>query len=441
MTKSLEEAMNSIVAKMDEPHEQDTSQQTSPDAIQDVYVLIVREQEDDAEEHAPVVDSTPAIPTQPAPVTAQQDSFLSVYAFVCFSLALIASTIAFQLYCINNPPVVTITIIPKSQTVTLSGTVQLGRLIRPITIGESQTVPTTGRGHQDAKQASGTVTFYNGLFTQQTVAQGSVYTGQDGVAVITTQYAIIPPGDPSTGYGTATVTAQSLQAGSSGNIQAGDISITINNGLLVRNNQFYNGQDARTYTTVTQHDIYTLSTVLKTTLAQSITGALHGQLKSNEQLQVFPCIPTVTSNHQPGDEAKTVTVSVSQACSAVAYYSEELETKATTFLATQARKKSGAGYSLFGIVRVNVTNATTTHTAPPLVFLSFQASGTWVYALSQPAQERIKHLIAGRTTQEAARLVASLPGVEHVAIRLTGIGDAVRLPKTIEYIHFILIVM
>src|SRR6266487_2798852 len=99
MTKRLDETMNSIVAKMDEPQEQDTSQQTSPDAIQDVYVLIVREQGDGVEEHSPVVDSTPSVPTHPASVTKQHDSFLSAYVFVCCSLLLIFATLAFQLYC------------------------------------------------------------------------------------------------------------------------------------------------------------------------------------------------------------------------------------------------------------------------------------------------------------------------------------------------------
>ena len=82
---------------------------------------------------------------------------------------------------------------------------------------------TTGHGHQDARAATGTVTFYNGLFTQQFVASGTVYTGQDGVAIVTTQDATIPPGSPGTGYGTVTIAAQAVTAGTSGNIQAGDI--------------------------------------------------------------------------------------------------------------------------------------------------------------------------------------------------------------------------
>ena len=181
--------------------------------------------------------------------------------------------------------------------------------------------------------------------------------------------------------------------------------------------------------------------MLKTTLAQSITGALQGQLKPDEQLLKLPCTPTVTSDHPIGAEATQVKVTVSQTCSAVAYSSQELATKATAFLATQALHKTGTGYSLFGTVHVTVKQATVTNTAHPLVFLSFHAQGTWIYGISHTAQEQIKHLIAGKTTQEARTLLASLPGVEHAAIRLSGFGDDTRLLKNTGYIHVTIFVV
>ena len=61
---------------------------------------------------------------------------------------------------------------------------------------ESLTVPATGLGHQDAAQASGLLTFYNGLSTEQTVAAGTVLTGNDGVQVVTDTSIAIPPASP-----------------------------------------------------------------------------------------------------------------------------------------------------------------------------------------------------------------------------------------------------
>jgi len=436
MTNNLEDELQRIVESMDNQESQRQTQQeqdntqTPQEEIQDIYVLIVREQEEDQSQ---IVDSTP--------VTPPTVSFLPAYAMCSLYMLLILSTFAFQCYSIFNPPIATITIIPKSQQVALNGTLQLGRVLHPITISQSQTVPTTGKGHQDAKAATGTVTFYNGLFTQQFVASGTVYTGNDGVEIVTDQDATIPEGNPSSGYGTATVTAQAGEAGSTGNIQAGDVSITINNGLLVRNTQFHHGQDARTYPTVTQKDIHSISTVLTTFLTQSMQGALQGQVQPPELLYILPCSPTITSDHVIGQEARQVNVTVSQTCSAVAYNSQDLATKATAFLATQAQQKTGAGYSLFGTVHVWVKQASVTSTPHPLVFLSFHASGTWVYGLTHTAQEQIKHLIAGKTTQQAIRLLASLPGVEQVSIRFQGFGDAIRLPKNTGYMHLTIFVV
>ena len=428
MTNNLEDEIREVLAGMGNQDNQE--QQTPQDEVQDIYVLIVREQEE-VTENPQVVDS--------APVKYKPD--FMAFLPVCVFLLLLCSSLLFQLYCIMNPPLATLIIIPKSQTVTLSGTLQLGRVLHPITISQSQTTATTGKGHQSAKAATGTVTFYNGLFTQQFVASGTVYTGNDGVEIVTTQDATIPEGNPSSGYGTATVTAQAVEAGRKGNIQAGDVSITINNGLLVRNNQFHNGQDERTYTTVTQNDIHSISTMLTTSLTQSMQGALQGQLTPNEQLSILPCTPQVTSDHPIGAETIQVKVTVSQTCSAVAYNQTELIAKAAAFLATQARQKAGAGYSLFGNVQASVREASVTSTTHPLAFLSFHASGTWVYGLTHTAQEQIKHLIAGKHTQEARHLLASLPGVEQVSIRLTGFGDDTRLPKQSKDIHFAIIVM
>jgi Baseplate J-like protein len=445
---NYKDEIRAMLAKMDKQENQGSQDNTQPppaDDIQDVYMVIVREHEDVAEEQAQIVDSTP--PTAPetkpphalATISAQPDAFLSAYIFVGFSLFFILATLTFQLYSMFNPPIATVTIVPKSQPVTLTGTLQLGRLLPPMTLSQSQTTTTTGHGHQDARAATGTVTFYNGLFTQQTVAQGSVYTGQDGVEVITTQSAMIPPGDPSTGYGTATVTAQALQAGRKGNIQAGDVSITINNGLLVRNNQFYQGQDERNFSTVRQQDMNKVSTPLKISVAQSIKGALTVQAKQDEKIVPLPCSPTVTSDHQVGQEATQVKVTVSETCSAAAYEPLALATRATQLLTTQALKKLGSGYRLLGNMQLAVKQATITNATPHLVFLSFQARGTWVYGLAAKAQDQIKQAIAGKTKEQAAKIISAMPGIARGSISLTGFTDETRLPKNSQLIQVVVL--
>jgi len=440
---SYKDEIRQVLAKMDneDQQSQDTNPQTSQDAVQDIYVLIVREHEEVEEDQSNVIDS------EPPPATSQVDSDTAIpkqQPFECVTLCIVLlccipmlASIIFQVYLLQNPPIATVTIIPKSQQVSLAGTLQLGRLLQPITISQSQTVATTGRGHQDAKNATGTVTFFNGLFTQQFIASGTVYTGQDGVEIVTTQDATIPPGNPGSGYGTLTVTAQALLAGSKGNIQAGDIDIAINNGLLVRNSQFYNGQDERNYQTVAKADITNVAITLKSSLDVSMQGALAVQTKQNEALLHPLCSETVSPNHHVGDEANQVTVTVSKTCSAVAYDNHVLATKAAQLLTTQALKKLGSGYSVFGEIHLSVKQPTVTQ-HPNLVFLSFQAQGTWIYGISQKAQEHIKELIVGKTKQSAMHVLVSLPGVEQVSISW---GDDTKLPKDSIYINIKLFVM
>ena len=432
--ETIDEQGQKRIAGMAKQNEQELGNPGSEtaDTIHDIYVLIVREREDMGDTTL-VVDSSPVLPQKP--------SFLPAYAICGLYLLCFLATIAFQLYCISNPEIATVTIIPTSQHVVLSGTLQLGRVLSPLTLSQSQTAKTTGTGHQDAKEATGTVTFYNGQQTSQRVTQGTVFTGSDGVSIETTQQATIPPGNPSTGYGTVTIPAQAVDAGSQGNIREGYVNTPIALAVFVKNNQFSGGQNERDFQTVVKRDIDTITSPLTIAVAQGMQGALQSQIKPGEVFKLLPCAPTVTSDHHPGQEAPTVKVTVSQTCSAIAYNSQTLEEKATAFLAERTQQKAGTGYSLFGTVHVSVKQASVTHTPHNLVFVSFQASGTWVYALSQTTQQQIKHLIAGKTTQQALQLVVSLPGVEHAAIRFTGFGDAARLPKNTGYIHLTLIVL
>src|SRR5947209_10727361 len=116
-----------------------------------IHVYFVRERDDPQDQ---VIETTLA--------KSQHPSSLCTTATLFFCLCLPLSSILFQLSLAFSPPIATVTIIPDAQTVTLTGTVSLGRLVHPITLSQSQTTPTTGKGHQDALKATGMITFYNG---------------------------------------------------------------------------------------------------------------------------------------------------------------------------------------------------------------------------------------------------------------------------------------
>ncbi len=428
MTNNLENEIGAIVAGTDDQQ----NEQTPPGDTQDIYVLIVRET--DTEDQSQIVESEPVKP----PVSAKQPFEYVTLGIVLICCIPLLASILFQVYLLQNPPIATITIIPKSQQVSLNGTLQLGRVLQPITISQSQTVATTGRGQQDARAATGTVTFYNGQLNSIFVPAGLLLTGNDGEQIVTDQDASIPASNlPQVGQ--ATVQAHAVNTGTKGNIAVFDI----NQGCCataikaVNTNSFYGGQDERNYQTVAKADITKVAATLKSPLNRSLNGAFAAQLAPSEALIPPLCSETVSPNHHVGDEAIQVQVTVSETCTAAAYNSQSLKVKATTLLTTQANKKL-AGYSLFGTPQVIVTQASVTHN---LVFLSFKAISTWVYGLSSKAQELIKKEIEGKTTQQAVTLLASSKGIEQVSIQFTGFGDDTRLPKNSRYIHFVILII
>ncbi len=316
MTNKLEDEVRRIVASMD--NEQSNQEQEQPDTIEQEKepaetihihyfpdaIVILKEDKDNAQPDN-TVDTTLAQTKQP--------SVFIAYTVGIFYLFLIFSCIAVQFYIILNPPIATVTIIPKSQSVTLTGTLQLGRVLQPLTISQSQTVPTTGKGHQPARYATGYITFYNGLFTSQSVPAGILLTGNDGVQIITDQYATIPEASPPN-LGYTLVSAHALYPGSSGNISAYDINQACCATAIkaVNTTSFTGGQDERNFQTVAKADIASVATPLKTTVMQSMQGALQGQVQPPEQLFILPCTPIVTSNHKSGQEATQVKVTVSE---------------------------------------------------------------------------------------------------------------------------------
>jgi len=291
----------------------------------------------------------------------------------------------------------------------------------------SQAVPATGIGHQDARQATGTVTFYNGQQNAQTVALGTVFTGSDGVNIATTESATIPAGNPNTGYGTVTVTAQALQAGSRGNIQAGDVNTAIALAVFVKNSQFRNGQDARTFPIVTKEDIEHVVTQLTPRLVQSEQAAFTSQLQTGEQLFPPTCTSLVISSRQPGDEAAQVRITVSETCSAGAYNQQAVQEQGMQVLHAKAGTL-GKSYSLVGDIHTAML------TLQDAATIRVQFTGTYLYQINQ---QELTTLIAGRPKQQAIMLLTKIPGIQQATI--AGIADNNQLPLDTTHIHIILL--
>src|SRR5260370_3077683 len=223
-------------AKDSEPDEEVFHVHHFPDAL-----VIIKEPGKSTTTNIPVVDSTPIAPDK------NHVSLFIPYFVVCTFIFLTLSSILFQLYIIIHPPTTTIVLMLKSQTVSLSDSIRTGRVIPPITLSQSQSAPTTGRGHQDARAAQGTLTFYNGQPAQQFVPAGTQLTGADGVLIATSQDATIPEANLTANppiFGQTTIPAKAVSVGDGSNKQAYDINETCCATSVVAKNtsSFYGGQ-------------------------------------------------------------------------------------------------------------------------------------------------------------------------------------------------------
>lgn len=446
MRSNYRDEVNKILASLDDDkNNQETEPKTeipatpSPEPLREIHFIFVREEDEqeiiDSDVLVEDLDTTP-LPTQQAP---QPTSNVAIAVWL-FGLLVPLFCIAVQLYFIINPFTVNVTLLARSQQLSLTGTLQLGRELNPITLSQSQTVPTTGKGHQDARSATGYITFYNGQLQSVTVPAGTYLTSTSGIQVITDADANIPAADPTANppvFGQTTVPAHAVNSGSRGNIPTYDISQPCCLASVIAKNlqSFTGGQDERNFQTVAKSDIDNTAAPLKDTLTQSLQGALTGQLKNGETLKILPCNPTVIPDRHTGQEATQVKVTVSLTCSGIAYNDQELTDKVTQLLTSQATTKLGAGYSILGNPQITVNSATTAKQ----VILSFTTVSTWAYALTSQEQEHIKTIMAGKTKQQALQLLYSLPGIESVSMQSSGFGDDNRIPKDTKYIHLLII--
>jgi hypothetical protein len=377
---------------------------------------------DEQEPGDQIEETAPIVPRRNAPVP-----FLVVGAIGIALFVLIGAGVWSLLPLLA--PSATVTIVPVSRAVTATGTLTVitgpanatqheipGRVLGTITMSQAERVPTTGTGHQDAQAASGTITFYNAAPYIQTVSAGTLLTGADGVQVVTDSEAVIPAGNLTTGrYGQVTVSAHAVLPGPGGNIAANDIygqCCRLN--VFAANSAFSRGVSARTYPMVTAHDINTVATNLEKQLTPSMQAAFQPQVSSDETLIVpLPCTPLVSPDHQAGQEATEVQVTVSLVCTGEVYRTNAYQTQIAQMV-THAALPLGPGYEPTGTIQASVT--ATTYRPHGAVTLAVKGAGTWTYQINATERAAMIERIAGHSRAQATALLLAMPGVQSAAI-------------------------
>jgi hypothetical protein len=346
-------------------------------------------------------------------------------------------------------PTATITVVPKSVQIQTTGTIAVvsgtangtrdeipGRMLSSITMSQTHTAATTGRTILPARPGRGTITFYNAALSPQTLVAGTLLSGSSGIQVVTGQDIIVPAATYPT-FGEAHVPAHAVQLGEAGNIKAGDIygpCCLLN--IQAVSSAFDGGQAAQDYQSVSKSDIDTTEASLKTELRRRVSAALQTQVQSRDTLLIPPqCSPFMSADHEVGDRATQVQVTVTQSCTGIAYETQAFRQLVTLMQTQEALHEQSEHYSLSGEVQTTIPTVILDPTTGSYR-LSVQSRGTWIYQLSQAELSHLAARIAGRSPKQATQLLRLSAGVQDVS--LSNIGGAT-LPSDPQKIHFLLV--
>ena len=315
----------------------------------------------------------------------------------------------------------------------------LGHLLAPITLSESKIVLATGRGHQNAQFAGGTITFYNGSSTSQIVPVGTKLTGRDGVHVVTDDAVIIPSATPTTPptFGSVSVSAHAIFTGPRGNIEAEDInSYSLGPSILAQNiYAFRGGVNARDFSFVTSSDISNVLHPLKAEVTQTVQTKLLSEVKIGQTLIPPSCSTKIFSDHKIKDEATNVKVTVSQTCMGVTYDNASLQAKGSHILMNLAQHVLGGHFFPIYGIQTSVVHAAIRGVFPIRASISVFIHGTWFYHFSKSEITFLKTKIAGKPIYVAIQEIQILPEVKEVRIQFQGFGNEYYLPKDQKYIQ------
>ena len=408
-----------------------------------IHVYIVPESE--AQHEQPVVESTihDASPilaqtdTQPL-ITQPQPTHVRLVPFIILAvnLCLVLAVFFIHIYPILTASA-TITIIPKHAVLTEHLTLSNveNRIFQPLTLTQSRTVSATGHGHQDAMQATGTITLYNAAIEPQTIDAGTLFIGSDGQHIVTDQTAVLPGASPPL-EGQVTVSAHAVNTGAAGNIKAGDISgACCRENMFAYNSQFQGGTDERNYTLVSQEDIHTVVSSVVPTLSAAIHTSFQQEIQQGETLTPNQCSQNIVTDRNVGDEATHVTVTVNESCVAGAYASSDFQAKVQQALSQQAGLRLGKGYALSSYSQTSPLKTSIQHGT---LVVSAIYQGMMIYQFSQHDLTTLRHQLAGKSRQQGIAMLSHLNGVNHLTLQIGANGT---FPTDPTHIHIVFLIV
>lgn len=307
------------------------------------------------------------------------------------------------------------------------------KLTRVMSGSQQKTAPTTGHANIRAISAAGTITFDQGSGSAKSIPAGTLFfsnVGYETLKVVTDQDAYL-----SAGNSTVTASAHVIQAGAAGN------AVSINqaccnppdNTIHATSGPFSGGADAYDYNFVQQSDIDSAVNALTRLALQAAPQEFQKQVNPNEALVDPPdCSKTmIDSDHNAGDKANTVKVTVTAICNGETYDHQGALDMATSLLKQDAKSSLGTGYVPMGQVQPIINSVLITDPTNGQLSLQVSVHGTWMYQFSRQQLDSMRELIEGKTKAEATTLLLLQSGVKGANIQITR-SDGNTLPTDLS---------
>lgn len=301
------------------------------------------------------------------------------------------------------------------------------RIFTSLRVSPRLLIRATGKKEQPALRATGTLVFYNIATYSQEVPAGIIFTVSGGIQVTNDSAFTLPAGNPPA-LGSASVPAHSLQPGAQGNIAAGTINGLCScglSGVSVKNTQFTGGQDAATYTVLTQDDIDHVATPARISLLKLATDDVKAQARPSERLAApVQCSAHEALDQSAGSRTTQASVTVSATCQGEVYDQQDVEGKASAVFRQDMRRALPKQEVLAGSPRASIKRITLPDQQRGTLSLLVQVQGWWMYELNA---SRLSRQLAGKTYDEALSLLEGTSGIENVKVEQRGSGW-LRLP-------------
>ncbi len=296
--------------------------------------------------------------------------------------------------------------------------------VRPLTASASspaKTVTATGVEKTPGIPSQGTLTFFNGSNSIQSVAANTLITSSSGISVVTDSLLIIPAANPPN-FGIRSVSAHSTRGGAASNIAALDISqscCVAGNFITVKNQTaFTGGHDPQSFTVLQQSDIDNAVNSVENQLTQQATASLQNQVHSSEQLAgTVQCKPIVNANHNAGERVANATVGVSVNCNGQAYDHQGAQDMLKNLLQNMANTDPGPGYTLVGNVQTQITVQSAGQNN---VSLLATGKGIWAYKFDNAQKQALAKLIAGKKVSVVQNLLKSQKMIGNATFQVNG---------------------